>query len=315
MGKSVGKYILYGLVVVFLPYLLTLLLSGTNIGSKEIVVGECSFVYEKNGKAEKMNLDTYIMGAVAANMPLDYEMETLKAQAVIIRTYAYLTMEATKKSEIKVSEVGLEFMSMAELKGHCKEEEYINYLSKLENAVYSTAQEVITYEDKLITPLFHRCNEGVTRSSIVARGKELPYLISVDSKEDMTSTEAMKITQEEIDKVIDRIKANYSNVDLTKENFFDKIQIVERDEYKYAKTVQIDTVTVPGEEFAKCLNLDSSNFYIENYEGKVRMICKGKGHGIGLSQYGANEKVKTGASYQDIVRYYYFDVVINKVEK
>lgn len=310
MRKTVGKFIVFGLGVLFLPCILTLLLSGTNTWSKQMESGKYGFVYEKDGKVQRMNLDTYIMGAIAANMPLNYEMDTLKAQAVIIRTYAYLAMEHTNKSEINISDIGLDYISMTELKEYCQKEEYINYLSKLENAVYSTNQEVITYNDKLITPLFHTCNGGVTRSSLVARGEEVPYLISTDSKEDMTSTDAMKITLEEVQTIIDTIKTKYTNANLSKENFFEKVQVTERDEYNYAKVVQIDTETTTAEEFAECLNLNSTNFQIENYEGKVRIICKGKGHGIGLSQYGANEKVKNGATYQGVLEYYYCDTRI-----
>lgn len=315
-GKIAGKCVLFGLAVLLVPCILTLLFSGKTYKGEATTAGDYSFISDKDGNSETMSLNTYIMGALAANIDLGSQMETLKAQAVIIRTYAYLAMEAKSygSKEINVKEIGLGFMTMAELKNNCKEGEYMTYVSNLENAVYSTDQFVLTYEDKLITPLFHDCNTGVTRGSLSAAGKELPYLISVDSTEDVASTEAMKIVEEEISIVIGLLQEKYQDISLTKENFFDKVQIIERDDYNYVTKVQIDTITITGENFAQCLDLNSSDFTMENYEGKVRFVCIGKGHGFGFSQFGANEKVKKGATYQEVLQHYYTGTILKNMQ-
>ncbi|HWT27632.1 MAG TPA: stage II sporulation protein D, partial [Mobilitalea sp.] len=102
----------------------------------------------------------------------------------------------------------------------------------------------------------------------------------------------------------------YPDIDITEKNFFDKVKVSERDSAGYVTKIDLGSKSVPGEEFAKVVGINSNHFYIEDYEGKVRIICNGVGHGVGLSQYGANVMAENGSSYKDILTHYYTGVNI-----
>ena len=97
----------------------------------------------------------------------------------------------------------------------------------------------------------------------------------------------------------------YRDIKLTEDNFFDKVKIASRDSAGYVLEVKLDNTIVSGEEFAKVAGLPSNHFYIEDYEGNARIICNGSGHGLGLSQYGANAMAENGSSYKEILEHYY----------
>lgn len=318
MKKITIKIGILILIILFLPYMITIFLSDTKKIEKVSTEGEPTIAVEENEETKTISLDTYIMGAVAANISVDYELETLKAQAVIIRTYTLKAIDNLKtkgNQNPTTSDIGLSYAQIKDKKETWGDDYDTNY-EKIENAVYLTKNEVITYEDELIEPLFHEVSVGKTRSSLEAWGEERPYLISVDSSDDVTSTDYMKITEDSVENVLETITKTYEDISITKEEFFDKIVVSSRDDLGFVTSINIGAVTLTGEEFASMMNLNSSNFYIENYEGKVRFICKGKGHGVGLSQFGANIMAKDKSTYKEILAYYYTnsDIVIYEKE-
>lgn len=317
MKKILFKTIVVSIVVLLFPFVLTLLLSKQGNESRETM--DFTIYYEVNGQKDKLTFDDYLLGVVAANMPAGYQMEALKAQAVIARTYALynislLSKEAADKKTFTTSELGLSYIGLDDLEQYWGEENYNTYFSRLENAVYATRGEVLVYEDDLILPVFFNTGSGFTRNASEAWGVEIPYLVSVPSKQDVTSINYLKIEEYEISEILSTLSKFYTDLDVTEKNFFEKVTISERDSTGYVLKVSLGDFTVTGEEFAKVLGLSSNHFYIEDYEGNVRIICNGAGHGVGLSQYGANAMAEDGSSYEEILEYYYSGIDVANLD-
>ena len=138
-----------------------------------------------------------------------------------------------------------------------------------------------------------------------AIGEDIAYLASVESKGDVQSTDYMKISSIPKETVVEQLKKIYPACSVSKDSLEDDIVIVKRDEDGYIKSIQIGDESITGDEFASFFELNSTNFYIETYEDSLRFICKGKGHGLGLSQYGANFMALQGYKYDEILEYYF----------
>ena len=319
MKKILIKALIVCLIVFALPFLLTLILNHDQ-GSATVEAMDFTINYEVNGLNTSIPFNEYLIGVVAANMPAGYEMEALKTQAVIARTYAFynialLRKEDAQKKNFTTSELGLPYIGLDSLKEYWGADNYSEYFSKLENAVYGTKNEVIIYDEQLILPVFFHTGSGYTRSAQEAWGVTVPYLVSIPSKQDVTSTDYLSIEEFEITDLITLLSGYYTDLTLTKDNFFDEVTIAGRDSAGYVTQINLGSQTVSGEEFAKVIGLASSHFYMEEYEEKARIICNGNGHGIGLSQYGANAMAQEGSSYEDILSYYYSGVSLTSLSE
>lgn len=309
MKKILVKTLLVSVVVLLIPFVFTLLFT-ENKKDKSKQTMDFTIYYEVNGSKNKLSFDDYLLGVVAANMPAGYHIEALKAQSVIARTYALynkslLIKENPGKDTFTTSELGLSYISLDALEKFWGTQDYKDYFTKLENAVYGTKDEILIYDKDLILPVFFDTGSGFTRNASEAWGIEIPYLISVSSKQDLTSTSYLKIMEFPVDDLVNKLNKYYPKLSLTEKNFFDEVKVSSRDSTDYALKIDLGDHTVSGEEFAKVLGLPSNHFYLEEYEGKVRIICNGAGHGVGLSQYGANAMAKEGSTYKEILKHYY----------
>lgn len=312
MKKIMYKLVAVSIIVLLLPFILTLIFSNKK---NHYSVGTMDFhvYYEKNGSKKRLSFDEYLIGVVAANMPAGYHIEALKAQAVVSRTYALynislLSEENPTKKEFTTSELGLSYIGLDEMEQFWGSDDYVKHFAKLENCIYGTKDEVLIYEDDLILPVFFGTGTGFTRNAKEAWGVDIPYLISVPSKQDVTSIHYLRITEYEPSIIVGILNQVYPSLNISEKSFFTDISITERDSTGYVLKVLIDDMPVSGEEFALVLGLNSNHFYIEDYEGKARIICTGVGHGVGLSQYGGNAMAEDGSSYNDILAHYYTGV-------
>ncbi len=318
MKKILFKTLIVSLIVLVLPFVITILAT-QNKNSEALAVMNFTIYNETNGVKETLSFEDYLLGVVAANMPAGYEMEALKAQSVIARTYALynialLTKDNPDKTGFTTSELGLSYISLDSLEQFWGSEEYNNYFTKLENALYTTKNEVIVYNNELILPVFFDTGSGFTRNASEAWDVDIPYLISVPSKQDVTSTSYLKIKEYEITDFISLIEQYYTDIELSEDKFFDEVTVASRDSAGYALKIDLGSKTVSGEEFTKAVGLSSNHFYIEDYEGKVRIISNGVGHGVGLSQYGANAMAEEGSDYIKILTYYYTGTSVISLE-
>lgn len=315
MKRIILKMIVVCFTVLLLPFMITLILSKGNHHTYYLDDLNVEIYYEKNGKEERIDFDQYLIGVVAANMPAGYHMEALKAQAIIARTYALYNISLLKedtpnKTHFTTSELGLSYISLLDMEQFWGSTDYLTYFTKIENSVYGTKDEILLYNKSLILPVFFDTGTGYTRNALEAWGVDIPYLKSVQSKQDVTSMNYLKITEYPLSNMIKTLEQNFIDLHLNEDSFFTDVQVASRDSTNYVTKVNLGNTTATGEEFAKALGLNSNHFYIENYEGKVRIICTGVGHGVGLSQYGANAMANDGARYAEILKHYYTGVEI-----
>lgn len=319
MKKILIKLLAVSIFVLFLPFILTLILSDKR-SSRTIETMDYNIYYEQGGIKQSLDFDRYLIGVVAANMPAGYHIEALKAQAVIARTYALynislLSEENPDKKEFSTSELGLSYIDTDDMERYWGNDNYVSYFTKLENAIFATRDEIITYEGDLILPVFFGTGTGHTRSAKEAWGIDIPYLVSVSSKQDATSVNYLRITEYEPAVLVNIIKQEYPSADISEKTFFQDITITGRDSTGYVTKINLGSLMISGEEFAKVLGLNSNHFYIEDYEGTARIICTGVGHGVGLSQYGANAMAEEGYLYNEILTHYYTGVKIAKINR
>ncbi|MBH1941037.1 stage II sporulation protein D [Mobilitalea sibirica] len=320
MKKLVVKAILIGVIVLLFPFILTLMFSGEDNLSYSLSNMDFEVYYEKNGVKEKLEFDKYLIGVVAANMPAGYNLEALKAQSVIARTYALynvslLSEENPGQKSFTTSELGLSYISLSDMEQFWGSEDYLSYFTKLENAVYATGDQILVYESELILPVFFYTGSGYTRNASEAWGVDIPYLTSVSSKQDVTSINYLRITEYEIPEFMKLVQNAYTDITISQDRLFEDIQVTQRDSTGYVTKINLGSQTVNGEEFAKVIGLNSNHFYLEEYEGKVRVICTGVGHGIGLSQYGANSMANEGYTYNEILTHYYTGAKVVSLSK
>jgi len=318
MKKVFKKTLIVCIIVLLIPFVITLLFTQKE-KLKSIQTINFTIVNEENGSKDTLSFENYLIGVVAANMPAGYQPEALKAQAVIARTYALYNMAMLSdgkpdKKDFTTSELGLSYISLDSLKKFWGND-YKNYFTKIEDALVATKDQVLVYDDKLILPVFFDTGCGFTRNASEVWGVDVPYLVSTPSKQDVTSTHYLQIVEYDVSDLLSILNKYYTKISLSQTDFFKQIKITSRDSAGYVLKMVLNGQTVTGEEFAKVVGLPSSHFYIEEYDKKARIICNGSGHGIGLSQYGANAMAEEGSLYKQILSYYYTGVKLASVTK
>lgn len=183
----------------------------------------------------------------------------------------------------------------------------------MERAVKLTRGQVMVYQGTVCRGVFHRVSSGSTRDGMeVLQKTEMTFLKSVDSSQDIRSQDYLHghyFTEESLRQ---RLVEVFPTIQLTEEPLMEQIMAEKRDSQEYVLEIRVGDQTVTGEEFRQRLELSSSNFIIQNLEGKIRFLCKGLGHGLGLSQFGANELAKQGKTYQQILFTYFPDIALKK---
>lgn len=282
-----------------LPCFLTLLITGT----KEQENARKSGIMLEYEAGKKMDLEEFLPYMIAGEINLDYEEAALQAQAVIARTN--LMRELAGKKEAKCSDLSLAYLTPEQFQQGLGEKAEEKMWYKLKKAVESTYGQTLCYQGEYIEALYHGISLGETVSAEEIFGKPRPYLIAVPSSQDVEATDYMSVQDWEKAEVLALLQKKKKAGNLTIETLFSGLQITEKTEHGYVKQVKVGEETMTGEEWKELFSLDSSNFYLEEQEGKLRMITLGKGHGIGLSQYGANCMAKEKAGYREILQKYY----------
>lgn len=297
------------ITTLFLPYCFTMILSGSYVDRQEKERSGISLI-DQQGK--QIDMEEFLPYMIGGEINLDYEEETLKAQAVIARTNLIKALDG--KKEEKIENLSLEYLTQADFENSFGEKKRARILNQLQQAVRDTKGEVLTWNHNYIEAVYHQVSIGMTVSAQEMYGKEIPYLISVDSSQDVESEEYMTIKEIQKSEALSLLKSKNKGKDLTEKNLMDQLKIEEKTDSGFVKKVTVGKDRMTGEEWKELFSLPSSNFYLEEYEGKVRMIVLGQGHSMGMSQYGANEMAKEKKSYVDILSWYYPGTKITKVE-
>lgn len=282
--------------------------------------GETVSVYIKNeDKVSEMEKSQYLKEVVAAEMPASFESEALKAQAVAARSYLEARRNAYKLSGYPEEHKGAEMCTdPTHCKAWIKEEkrreswglEADKNWDKIAKAVDETKGEVITYNGEVISAVFHSTSSGKTESSKDVWGGDRPYLVSVESPGDELSPKYKSEKEMSLDEFKKIAKDNIEGVNFEK----GIVGNIARSEAGGILTVEIGGVAVKGTVFRKIYDLRSTNAVI-NIDGKrVKFDVTGFGHGVGMSQYGANYLAQQGKDYKEILKTYYKGVEIEKEE-
>ncbi len=296
----------------------------------------------KTNEVKEMNIDEYIMGVLLGEMPVDYEKEALKAQAVVARTYTL--------NKILHNQGAHENADMCDDINHCqafKSKEYAfscwadtdkwQKWKRIEDAVLETKNEVVTYEGSLINAFFHAHSGGKTEDISNIWGKEeIPYLKSVDGYEADKKEEVYSLSLAECQMLLQKSESGEESKEKEKKDFLkaeegkeDKVDKAEKREesgenkewiqvVQYNSSGRVDKIRVgerimDGTEFRTKLGLRST--FIKDVsicDGNVQIITNGYGHGVGLSQEGANNMAKHGGNYKEIIQHYYTGVSVLK---
>ncbi len=254
------------------------------------------------------DMEVYLPVMLCREIPWDYEEEMLKAQAVLIRSSLYLRLENKELDQTELKE------DLENYKNNSQKEQYQMAYKRMEKAVNATKGQVISYQGEICSGVFHRVSAGQTREgSEVLQDTKMSFLKSVDSSQDIQSEDYLHghyFTEEALK---DRLLEIYPDIELSDQPLTEQIVVEKRDSQEYVLEIRVGNLTVPGEEFRNNLELSSSNFTVQNLDGKIRFLCKGLGHGLGLSQYGGNELAKEGKTYEQILFTYFPDVILKKI--
>ena len=259
-------------------------------------------VRRNNGNIEKYELEEYIIGVVGAEMPASFNKEALKAQSVVARTYALKSIKNNK--QLTTDNSTQNFKDNNELKKMWGSS-YNTYYNKIKSAVLETKGLYLSYNNDYVDAVYHSTSNGNTEDAVYVWGNSVPYLKSVSSEYDNTNknyNSTITLTYNEIsNKLKNSIDSNT------------KFNIISRTSGNRVKEIEINGTTYSGVEFRKLLNLRSADFSIENNGANVVISTNGYGHGVGMSQYGANGMANNGSSYTDILLHYYTGVSIKNI--
>lgn len=259
-------------------------------------------------KIEKMDMTSYIIGCVAAEMPAEYEKEALKAQAVASYSYALFMKNNNSNGKSDISDnssVHQAYLSEEELQKKWGSN-YDKYISLIRSAVAETEGQYLTYKSEPIKPAYHALSSGITNSAEDVWGGEVPWLVSVNSVADKLSPTCITTFEFSSDELINLLK----HKEIKTVSIGDTVT----SSSGYVKKINISGVDFNGEELRSLLSLRSGNFAVETKGDTYKFTCYGYGHGVGMSQYGANEMAKNGSSYEEILKHYYPGVEIKNAQ-
>ena len=260
---------------------------------------------ESTGKIENVNLEDYIIGVVSAEMPASFEVEALKAQAVAARTFAmykkntrnldYDLIIGVKDQAYKTNEQLLKTWNVL----------FFNNYLKIRDAVLSTKDEVLTYNDEIINAFYFSMSNGKTENSELVFSEALPYLQSVESSWDNES-----LNNYLYEKVISKEDfCNSLGISCESVTISDEV----RSSSNRVLSLKINDIVFKGTDIRTKLGLRSTDFVIRENGSNYLITTKGYGHGVGMSQYGANGMAKEGHSYLEILSHYYQNTKISHI--
>lgn len=233
--------------------------------------------------------EVYLTAVLSCQISPDYELQTVEAQAVIARSNLFRKFAEEENRLDVLREMGKSIKN--QWKWWMSDEIY-------EDAVENTEGKVLLVDGKLDLVPYHEISGGTTRDGETVFGSsEYQYLKSVDSSADKNSPDYFSSTY-------------ISERQLPKE-----LEIKERDSAGYVLSLQADDKILEGEMFALGMGLPSSNFSIQKTGSKVRFLCRGKGHGLGFSQYGGNELAKDGSLWEEILEEYFPEMEISTYDR
>lgn len=277
---------LLAVLFLVLPYLLTMIISGRKA---------CPL-------SRQTDLEEYIPILTAAHIDWGYEKEAIQAQTVIERTNLSLKMKS--EEALKDIREAADYLKKKSMSG-----EELKQFRRFQEAAVHTEGEVLVFQKEKRELPYHPLSQGKTRSGEEILGEKFAYIPSVETPKDIDSplyVEGCYFSLKELEK---KIKKSYPAFSITAET---EIEITKTDSAGYVMEIQIGNQAFQGERIKELLDLPSSCFSVQSSQGEVRFLCKGIGHGMGMSQYTAHNLALEGKNYEQILGYFFPDMEIEK---
>lgn len=272
------------------------------------------------GTVQTMPLEDYLWGVVAAEMPAAFEQEALNAQAIAARTYTLYRMAHPGDNHPEADICGDAACCQAWISHDDRMKEWAaksadTYAKKITKAVESTAGQYLSYENEPILAAFHASSAGFTKSSLEVWGEDFPYLREVESPEETDAIPNYYSTVElSAEKVRKKLQKALPKADLTGEDSAAWFGEERFDEAGLPSAIQIGGVWVDTSKVRSLFDLRSASFTVEAAGDTVTFYVTGYGHGVGMSQYGANALAKQGKTAEEIVKWYYSGAKIETIQ-
>lgn len=302
------RLIIVTAVIVGIPFFVVHFLNVPEKNYKEIELKYLSNIFVRvkrsNGNIESIPLEEYVVGVVAGEMPVSFELEALKAQSVASRSYVMRRLGGNGNYDVTDTVSNQVYLDDNELKEKWKDK-YSQYISKVRQAVNETSMECLEYNGEIIDAMFFSTSNGYTEDSGNFFSKSLPYLKSVESSWDQEVSSVFQDSKNiSLQEFYEKLGLSYSK----KLN----IENVSRSSSNRVTSLTINGTVFSGKVVYYKLGLRSSDFSFEQLGSNVIVSTKGYGHGVGMSQYGALGMAKKGYSYREILSHYYVGTTLVK---
>jgi stage II sporulation protein D len=295
-------------LVILLLLLLTVLAVNLNKPLPETIPQPMVKLYlHQSGQIIELEIEEYVAGVVAAEMPASFELEALKAQAVCARTYACkkildgkpYPLNADLSDDISSCQAYVSWDKFQEL----HPAKYQELKEKIQSAVEDTRGELITYQNSPIDALYHSTCGGHTESAVAAWGSNIPYLQSVKCNycREYAYYESTQVIS--LGSLQEKLTVN-GNAD---------IEISQKSDSGRVRQLRVNEQVISAGSFRQLFNLPSTNWELSRQEQGIIVNSRGYGHGVGLCQYGANGLAQQGKDYQQILSHYYKNIRIKKL--
>lgn len=293
---------------------------GTEADDSPLMSGSKIKVYDKTaGNIKEMYLEQYIACAAAGEMPAAFDSEAIKAQAVAARTYAYRRMQGSGCSSAGGADICTSsahcqaFLSVDEMKERWGER-FDEYYTKIIDVVVKTRGQIVTYQGKPIDALYFSSSGGKTENAQNVYGNSLPYLVSVDGMDEEASREEAGKVKVSYAEALEKFDKLTGGTGLAADELKFSVSIEKRNDSGRVETVKAGGKNISGLKIRKAFGLKSTNFTMSFGDNYMVFETTGYGHGVGMSQYGANEMAKDGASYRQILEHFYTGIEIESIE-
>ena len=310
------RIFLYTAVLVSIPFLIVILY---NNNTKKEVIEEIELKYfsniivrvmrESTNTIENIRLEEYIEGVVAGEMPALFEEEALKAQAVASRSYVLKKIEDNKNNNYDVTDTVTNqvYLDEENLKNKWQDN-YTEYINRIRTAVNETSMEYLEYNGEVINAMFFSTSNGYTEDAELVFKEDIPYLKSVESSWDSDVSTVFNYTEQfSLQEFYEKLNISYNST-LT-------VEIKERSASNRILSLIINNTEFTGRDLYNKLGLRSTDFNITQIGSNVVIDTVGYGHGVGMSQYGAQGMALAGYKYDEILKHYYINTNIAKLEE
>lgn len=277
----------------------------------------------QNDKIRDVDLKYYLYCVTASEIPFKYEIEAIKAQVIVARTYLYNKIindgeeNADVCTDYKHCQAFNELDKLEQIwkdKGFTDEEIAIGE-RKIKEAVEDTDGIIITYQGKVINALFHASSPIRTEDAkAIWSNEDIPYLKSVENEEDLDyerRNSKVSISFEDFKNVL----VSNSYIESLSKEEFSNIHISEYTQSERVKSIEVGNTKIKAEDLRQLFGLNSTLFTMEISDDSIEFNVLGFGHGVGMSQVGANHYAKEGYTYEQIIHHYYTDVDIENVKR